>query len=109
MKWIVELEGGEAFPANAAAACRIAATGRPGGYLGEVFRGLEAALNAAETSPRACAFTRDQLINALGELPVSSAVAALEREGATLGELADAIIAAIEAGDGTAAAPDAGG
>ncbi len=42
MKWVIEFEGGEAFPHNAAMACRIAAIRNPG--EGEIFRRLEAAL-----------------------------------------------------------------
>ena len=49
MKWVIELEGGPAFPANAATACRIAATGKPVGVLAEVFTRLEVALAAAKT------------------------------------------------------------
>ena len=59
------------------------------------FAQLREALAGQDDGHRACAFTRDQLINALGAVPVSSAVAALEREGAGLGELADAIIGAL--------------
>lgn len=49
VKWVIELEGGPAFPANAATACRIAASGKPVGYLAEVFTRLEVALAAAKT------------------------------------------------------------
>ena len=49
MKWVIELEGGPAFPANAATACRIAASGKPVGYLAEVFARLGAAVAAAKT------------------------------------------------------------
>ena len=49
MKWVIELEGGPAFPANAATACRIATTGKPVGYLAEVFTRLGGALAAAKT------------------------------------------------------------
>ncbi len=47
MKWVIELEGGPAFPANAVAACRIAAKDRPS--LAEVFTRLGAAVAAAKT------------------------------------------------------------
>ena len=49
VKWVIELEGGPAFPANAATACKIAATGRPVGYLADVFTRLGAAVAAATT------------------------------------------------------------
>lgn len=48
MRWIVELEGGEAFPFNAAVTCRLAARGKLVPATGEVFQRLEAALLAAE-------------------------------------------------------------
>ena len=51
MKWLVELEGGEAFPHNAAAACRLAAAGKLVPETGEVFQRLAAALAAARTAP----------------------------------------------------------
>ena len=50
MKWIIELDGGPAFPANAEAACRIAATGRPVGYLAEVFSRLAEAIGRAKAA-----------------------------------------------------------
>ena len=53
MKWIVEIEGGEAFPSNAATACRIAATGRRVAYLAQVFQRLEEALNGARPADAA--------------------------------------------------------
>ena len=49
MKWVIELEGGPAFPANAATACRLAASGKQVGYLAEVFTRLGAAVAAAKT------------------------------------------------------------
>ena len=49
VKWVIELEGGPAFPANAATACRIAASGKPVGYLAYVFMRLGEAVAAAKT------------------------------------------------------------
>jgi len=49
MKWVIELEGGPGFPANAATACRIAALGKPVGYLADVFTRLGEAVAAATT------------------------------------------------------------
>lgn len=51
MKWIVELEGGEEFPNNAAIACKLAASGKLVSGLSEVFQRLEAALAGAKVMP----------------------------------------------------------
>ena len=49
MKWVIEIEGGPAFPANVAMACKLAALGKPVGYLAEVFTRLGDAVAAATT------------------------------------------------------------
>jgi len=49
VKWVIEVEGGPVFPANAAAACGRAALGEPVGDLAELFMRLQAALAAART------------------------------------------------------------
>lgn len=51
MKWIVELEGGEAFPHNAAITCKLAANGKLVPETGEVFQRLAAALATARAAP----------------------------------------------------------
>jgi hypothetical protein len=52
VKWVIELEGGPAFPASAATACGIAASGKPVGYLADVFTRLGAAVAAAKTDDK---------------------------------------------------------
>jgi hypothetical protein len=50
VKWVIEIEGGSLFPANAAAACGLAVTGAPVGDLADVFMRLGTALASAKTS-----------------------------------------------------------
>jgi len=51
VKWIVELEGGECFPANAAMACRSAASRQSPGGIPEALRRVAAALDLATPGP----------------------------------------------------------
>lgn len=64
MRWIVEFDGGEAFPHNAAVACRVAANGKLVPETGEVFQRLAAALTTARPAPEsepAAAPVREEL------------------------------------------------
>ena len=49
VKWVIEFEGGPGFPAHAATACKLAASGKQVGYLAEVFTRLGVAVAAART------------------------------------------------------------
>lgn len=52
MKWVIEVEGGPAFPANAASACRLSAAKWSTGPIPEALMRLSAAVAVARTSDK---------------------------------------------------------